>query len=55
MEDINNILNNGEIPNLYKAEDVVQIIESVKEANKSNPDFKEIADDNARIKEKFAT
>jgi dynein heavy chain, axonemal len=54
LEDINNILNNGEIPNLYKAEDVVQIIESVKEANKSNPEFKEIADDNTKIKEKFA-
>jgi len=32
VEDINNILNGGEIPNLYKAEDVVAIIESVKEA-----------------------
>jgi len=55
LEDINNILNNGEIPNLYKAEDVVQIIESVKEANKSNPDFKDIADDNNKVKELFAT
>jgi len=53
LEDINNILNNGEIPNLYKADDIVQIIESVKEANKANPEFKEIADDNNKVKEKF--
>ena len=53
LEDINNILNNGEIPNLYKADDIVQIIESVKEANKSNPEFKEIADDNNKVREKF--
>jgi dynein heavy chain len=54
LEDINNILNNGEIPNLYKAEDIVQIIESVKEANKANPEFREIADDNNKVREKFA-
>jgi dynein heavy chain len=42
VEDINNILNNGEIPNLYTLEDTNNIIESVKEANKANPDFKAI-------------
>lgn len=55
LEDINNILNNGEIPNLYKAEDKVQIIESVKEANKTNADFKEIADDNNKVLDLFAS
>lgn len=49
VEDINNILNNGEIPNLYNAEDYGNIIESVKEANKLNPDFKSIADDNNAV------
>lgn len=49
VEDINNILNNGEIPNLYNAEDYGNIIESVKEANKLNPDFKQIADDNNAV------
>jgi len=49
VEDINNILNNGEIPNLYNAEDYGNIIESVKEANKLNPDFKAIADDNNAV------
>jgi dynein heavy chain, axonemal len=55
VEDINNILNNGEIPSLYKAEDIVVNIEALKEANKSNPEFKEIADDNIKMKEKFAS
>lgn len=53
VEDINNILNNGEIPNLYKQEDIVAIIESVKEAKKSDPDFRNIADDNAAVRELF--
>jgi dynein heavy chain len=53
VEDINNILNNGEIPNLYKAEDVVAIIESVKEVKKADPDFRLISDDNAAVKELF--
>jgi dynein heavy chain len=35
VEDINNILNNGEIPNLYSAiEDITNIQESMKEVNK---------------------
>ena len=55
VEDINNILNNGEIPSLYKAEDIVVNIEALKEANKENPEFKEIADDNIKMKEKFAS
>jgi dynein heavy chain len=55
VEDINNILNNGEIPNLYKADDLVQIIESVKEAKKNDPEFRDISDDNNKIKDLFAT
>ena len=46
-------MNNGEIPNLYKQEDIVAIIESVKEAKKSDPDFRNIADDNAAVRDLF--
>jgi dynein heavy chain, axonemal len=49
VEDINNILNNGEIPNIYNAEDYTNIIESVKEANKLNPEFKAISEDNNQV------
>ena len=49
VEDINNILNNGEIPNLYLPEDITNIIEAVKEANKLNPDFKEISEDSNAV------
>jgi dynein heavy chain, axonemal len=49
VEDINNILNNGEIPNIYNQEDYTNIIESVKEANKLNPDFKAISEDNNQV------
>jgi len=49
VEDINNILNNGGIPNLYNLEDINNIIESVKEANKANPEFKAMAEDNTAI------
>lgn len=41
LEDINNILNGGEIPNLYtEAEDINNIIEQMKDSNKSNPLYK---------------
>lgn len=49
VEDINNILNNGEIPNLYLPEDITNIIEAVKEANKLNPDFKAISEDSNAV------
>lgn len=42
LEDINNILNNGKIPNLYTKEDETTILDSLKEAYKGDPDFKEI-------------
>jgi dynein heavy chain len=41
VEDINNILNNGEIPNLYQeAEEIAAIIEAMKEANKNSANYK---------------
>jgi dynein heavy chain len=42
LEDINNILNNGKIPNLYNKDHEGIIIESLKEAYKGDPVFKEI-------------
>ena len=36
VEDINNILNNGRIPNLYSAEDVMKIVEEMKDAHKAD-------------------
>lgn len=38
---------------MYKLEDVVAIIESVKEAKKADPDFRLISDDNNAVKELF--
>jgi dynein heavy chain len=41
VEDINNILNNGEIPNLYvAAEDQMIVIEGMREVNKNAPAYK---------------
>jgi len=41
VEDVNNILNNGEIPNLYIAtEDQSIIIEGMREVNKNVPAYK---------------
>ena len=41
LEDVNNVLNNGEIPNLYSAqEDITQVIETMREVNKSTPNYK---------------
>jgi len=41
LEDVNNILNNGEIPNLYSAaEDISNIMENMREVNKNVPNFK---------------
>ena len=42
LEDINNILNNGKIPNLYNKEDEGAIAEALKEAYKGDLAFKEI-------------
>lgn len=53
LEDINNILNNGKIPNLYTKEDEGTIMESLKEAYKGDEKFKEIQDDQAKVFELF--
>ena len=45
LEDINNVLNNGEIPNLYSAsEDITTVMESMRDVNKNNPDYKKFGD-----------
>ena len=53
MEDINNILNNGKIPNLYTKDHENQIIENIKEAYKTVDSFKEIQEDQAKVFEIF--
>ena len=41
MEDVNNILNGGLIPNLYtEAEEIGNILDQMKDANKNNPAYK---------------
>jgi dynein heavy chain len=41
MEDLNNILNGGLIPNLYtEAEEIGNILDQMKDANKNNPAYK---------------
>jgi len=41
LEDVNNVLNNGEIPNLYSApEDISNVIEAMREQNKNVPGYK---------------
>lgn len=45
VEDINNILNGGEIPNLYtELEDITNIIDLMKDANKNSPAYKNFTD-----------
>lgn len=44
VEDINNILNNGMIPNLYGAEDIQKIVEDMKDAHKSDDLIKGMED-----------
>jgi dynein heavy chain len=36
LEDINNILNNGEVPNLFKEDEILQIFNTLKDSAKSN-------------------
>jgi dynein heavy chain len=44
LEDINNILNNGEVPNLYStAEEVNNVIEAMMDENKNTPGYKNLA------------
>ena len=45
VEDVNNILNNGEIPNLFSAqEDLQPVLEGMKEVLKGNPILKNISE-----------
>lgn len=44
VEDINNILNNGKIPNLYGSEDTQKIIEDMKDTHKSDDLIKGMED-----------
>ena len=44
VEDINNILNNGMIPNLYGAEDIQKIVEDMKDQHKSDDLIKGMED-----------
>ena len=53
VEDLNNILNNGKIPNLYNKEDISQIVEGMKEESKANEEFKEIQDDAKKVIQMF--
>jgi dynein heavy chain len=45
LEDINNILNNGEIPNLFStAEEKGGVVEAMRELNKATPGYKQLSD-----------
>jgi len=45
LEDINNILNNGEIPNLYSTnEDIMLVMDNMREQNKNDKEFKNFSD-----------
>ena len=45
VEDINNILNGGEIPNLYaEVEEITNILDQMKDANKNSPAYKNFTD-----------
>jgi dynein heavy chain len=45
LEDVNNVLNNGEIPNLYSAaEDISTVLENMREANKNVMGYKVFGD-----------
>ena len=44
VEDVNNILNNGKIPNLYLPEDIQKIIEDMKDTHKSDDLIKGLED-----------
>jgi len=45
LEDVNNVLNNGEIPNLYSLpEDIMEVMDNMREVNKNAPGFKNLGD-----------
>ena len=50
LEYINNILNNGEIPNLYSTiEDKTLVLDNMREANKNDKEFKNFSDNEIYI------
>ena len=45
LEDVNNVLNNGEIPNLYATtEDYTIVMDNMKESNKNDKNYKNLSD-----------
>ena len=44
LEDINNILSSGEVPNLYLADEMGALLDSIREALKDAPDREEVED-----------
>lgn len=45
LEDVNNVLNNGEIPNLYSLpEDIMDVMDNMRETNKNVPGYKNLGD-----------
>ena len=44
VEDVNNILNNGKIPNLYDAENYGKVVEDMKDTHKSDDFMKGLED-----------
>jgi dynein heavy chain len=49
VEDVNNILNNGKIPNLYPSDAVEEILLSMKDTHRQTDLLKDIIDDNTAI------
>lgn len=45
LEDVNNVLNNGEIPNLYALpEHILEVMDNMKDTNKHVPNYKNLSD-----------
>jgi dynein heavy chain len=53
VEDINNILNNGRVPNLYPVDAIEEILLSMKDTHRGNDLLKDIQDDNTAIMNLF--
>jgi dynein heavy chain, axonemal len=53
VEDINNILNNGKIPNLYPQDVTNEIVEIMKDTHRNDDNFKAIQDDQNAIMNMF--
>lgn len=44
LEDVNNMLNNGEIPNLFEKEHMNDVVEQMKDQNKNDREYKNLSD-----------